>query len=68
MQVDDVRVLVHHKSGEVECSNLALQSRVAKAVTRLRLAMGPASRDEDSDGGLDEEGAAFEDELKPPDA
>ena len=59
-------MLVYHKSGEVDCSNAALQDRVGKAVKRLRLAMGPASRDDegDDDGGLDDEGALFEPEAK----
>ncbi len=62
-QVNGVQVVVHHKTGKVQCAQASLQARVAKAVMRLRLAMGPASR-EDEVGSSDDEEEAFEPPLK----
>ena len=45
--MDATQVTVYHKTGKVQCDSAPLQARVAKAVTRLRLAMGPASRDDE---------------------
>ena len=63
LQVNGVQVIVHHKTGKVQCAQASLQARVTKAVMRLRLAMGPASR-EDEGGSSDDEEEAFEPPLK----
>ena len=63
--MDETLATVHHKTGKVQCENASLQARVAKAVMRLRLAMGPASRD-DTIKSDDEDADFFEPPLEVP--